>query len=212
MTALVAIPDTLVALAKAIDAAHGSAIGRAKDAIGQARQCGLLLISAKRLVAHGDWLGWLEANTSVSARQSQKYMRLAHKTKSELGSYSINEALRALSDHRPASSYRIDQPGLPLGDVVPDEKPLGWIIQPSDSWNFSRIHYGALDYDDTHGYLPGEILANCLWYYAEPDALVVDPMAGSGMLWHVYQDRALWMPEPKDLDIRMFDLEPRGPV
>ena len=36
-------------------------------------------------------------------------------------------------------------------------------------------------------------------------------MAGSGMLWHVYQDRALWMPEPKDLDIRMFDLEPRGP-
>ena len=31
------------------------------------------------------------------------------------------------------------------------------------------------------------------------------------MTWHVYQDRALWMPEPKDLDIRLFDLEPRGP-
>jgi hypothetical protein len=139
-------------------------------------------------------------------------MRLARRTKTNLGSHSINAALKALSDHRPAAFYNgADQPGLPLGDAVPDEKPLGWIIKPSDSWNFSKIHYTALTFDDSHGYLPGEILANCLWHYAEPGAVVVDPMAGAGMLWHVYRDRALWMPEPKDLDIRMFDLEPRGP-
>ena len=94
---------------------------------------------------------------------------------------------------------------------APDDKPLGWIIKPSDSWNFSRIHYACSRTKTPAGYLPGEILANCLWYYADPGALVVDPMAGSGMLWHVYQDRALWMPETKDLDIRLFDLEPRGP-
>ena len=111
---------------------------------------------------------------------------------------------------RPRSTNGADQPGLPLGDAVPDEKPLGWIIKPSDSWNFSRIHYQALTYEDLHRYLPGEILANCLWYDAELGAVVVDPMAGSGMTWHVYGDRRLWMPAPKDLDIRMSDLEPRG--
>lgn len=210
-TTVVPIPDDLAELAAAIDAAARAAVGRAKDAIAAARQCGLYLIAAKRLVAHGEWLDWLTSNTAVSPRQSQKYMRVARSTKTNLGSHSINAALKALSDHRPASSYRIDQPSLPLGDVVPDERPLSWIIKPSDSWNFSRIHYPALTHEDSHGYLPGEILANCLWYYAEPGAVVVDPMAGSGMTWHVYQDRALWMPKPKDLDVQMFDLEPRGP-
>ena len=207
---LVAIPDSLGDLAAKIDAAHRAAVGRAKDAIDKARECGLLLIAAKRLVAHGEWLDWLSGNTAVSARQSQKYMRLARSTKTNLGSHSINAALKALSDHRPAASYRIDQPDLPLGDLAPDERPLGWIIKASDSWNFSRIHYGALTYEESHGYLPGEILANCL-ELDRAGRLVVDPMAGSGMTWHVYQDRALWMAEPKDLDIRLFDLEPRGP-
>ena len=154
-TTLVAIPDSLGDLAAKIDAAHRAAVGRAKDAIDKARECGLLLIAAKRLVAHGEWLDWLSGNTAVSARQSQKYMRLARSTKTNLGSHSINAALKALSDHRPAASYRIDQPDLPLGDLAPDERPLGWIIKASDSWNFSRIHYGALTYEDSHGYLPG---------------------------------------------------------
>jgi hypothetical protein len=74
-TTVVPIPDNLDQLAAAIDATHRAAVGRAKDAIDYARQCGLHLITAKRLVAHGDWLGWLAANTLVTARQSQKYMR-----------------------------------------------------------------------------------------------------------------------------------------
>jgi hypothetical protein len=208
---LVAIPDSLAELAAAIDATHRAAIGNAKDALEHVRVCGLYLIAAKKRVAHGEWEDWLVGNTEVSIRLSQKYMAVARDPKTTRGSFSLNAALRAISDQRRAAFYVVDQPGLPLGDVVPDDRPLGWIIKPSDSWNFSRIHYRALTYDDTHGYLPGEILANCLWYWAEPGDVVVDPMAGSGMTWHVYQDRALWMPEPKDLDIRMFDLEPRGP-
>ena len=35
------------------------------------------LIEAKALLPHGDWIPWLEANTEVIPRQSQKYMRLA---------------------------------------------------------------------------------------------------------------------------------------
>jgi hypothetical protein len=38
------------------------------------------------------------------------------------------------------------------------------------------------------------------------------PMAGSGQIMRVYDDRAVWAsPQPWDLDIRMFDLSPRGP-
>jgi hypothetical protein len=37
-------------------------------------------------------------------------------------------------------------------------------------------------------------------------------MAGSGQIMRVYKDRATWaVPKPWTLDIRMFDLTPRGP-
>jgi hypothetical protein len=37
-------------------------------------------------------------------------------------------------------------------------------------------------------------------------------MAGSGQIMRVYNDRAVWAsPQPWELDIRMFDLNPRGP-
>src|SRR5262249_51464083 len=52
-----------------------------------------------------------------------------------------------------------------------------------------------------------------LWYWARPNGVIVDPMAGSGMLWHVYEDRARWGVGRDDLEfsIGMFDLNPRGP-
>ena len=68
---LVAIPDSLGDLAAKIDAAHRAAVGRAKDAIDKARQCGLFLIAAKRLVAHGEWLTG-GAATPRSAHASEK--------------------------------------------------------------------------------------------------------------------------------------------
>jgi Protein of unknown function (DUF3102) len=145
----VTVPDSLPDLAAAINAAHQGAVGRAKEAIDRARECGLYLIAAKRLVDHVEWLSWLKANTTVSERQSQKYMRRARRPKTNLGSHSINAPLKALSDHRRAAVYVTGQPGLPLGDQAPDERPLGWIIRPSDSWNFSRTHYAALTHEDT---------------------------------------------------------------
>jgi hypothetical protein len=38
---------------------------------------GFLLIEAKELVEHGEWLTWLEANCHVRVRQAQVFMRLA---------------------------------------------------------------------------------------------------------------------------------------
>jgi ParB family chromosome partitioning protein len=90
------------------------------------------------------------------------------------------------------------------------------MIKPSDTWNFDgqKLIYPRLILDESHGYIPGELYANCLFWFARPGDLVVAPMAGSGMIHHVYLDRALWttgLPQPWDVDLRMFDLSPRGP-
>jgi hypothetical protein len=85
------------------------------------------------------------------------------------------------------------------------------LIKPSDNWSFNPVFYGRIDRGPGHGYIPGELYTNCLWYYTRPGHVVVDPMAGSGQLWRVYKDRARWMrPEPWKLTIRLFDLTPRG--
>ena len=88
------------------------------------------------------------------------------------------------------------------------------IIQPTDNWDITRVHYPRIDPDETYGYLPGDLYANALYYFAPAGGLVVAPMAGSGMIHHVYLDRALWAKgrtEPMEIELRMFDLVPRGP-
>jgi ParB family chromosome partitioning protein len=95
----------------------------------------------------------------------------------------------------------------------PDDRASRYsqIIKPTDNWNFYPLAFERLD-EDGYGYIPGDIYANCLWYWTKPGDIVVAPMAGSGMIQHVYDRRAEWAkPEPWDLDLRMFDLTPRGP-
>jgi hypothetical protein len=89
------------------------------------------------------------------------------------------------------------------------------IIKSTDNWTVGADHrYPRLEAGteaDEWGYIPGDVLCNVLWYFSRPGDVVVDPMAGSGMTRHVYDDRHNWMwPEPWDLDIRLFDLSPRG--
>lgn len=86
------------------------------------------------------------------------------------------------------------------------------IVKPSDNWNFSTVTYNRIDGDESyHGYIPGEIYANCFWYYVKPGDLVVVPMAGSGQAQRVYEAREEWMGSHiYDFDLKMFDLSPRG--
>lgn len=42
-----------------------------------AKQAGEMLIEAKRLAGHGNWLSWLETNCRVSASMVEKYMKIA---------------------------------------------------------------------------------------------------------------------------------------
>ena len=86
------------------------------------------------------------------------------------------------------------------------------IIRPTDNWSFSTLRWPRIDGWDGHGYIPGDLYANCLWYYAHNGDTVVDPMAGSGMLLRVWEDRATWFDGKHwNLDIVLSDLISRGP-
>ncbi|MDZ4786434.1 MAG: hypothetical protein SGJ02_10200 [bacterium] len=95
-----------------------------------------------------------------------------------------------------------------------DSEPLfSPIIKPSDNWNFSTVQYGRIDEQlgEYRGYIPGEIYANCFWYYVKPGDLVISPMAGSGQVLRVYEARQEWMGQHVyDFKLKMFDLTPRG--
>lgn len=86
------------------------------------------------------------------------------------------------------------------------------IIKPSDNWNFANVAFERLEENDhSHGYIPGDIYANCLWYYTFDGAKVVAPMAGSGQIIKVWESRAQWMVGDQwDIDLHCFDLSPRG--
>ena len=95
----------------------------------------------------------------------------------------------------------------------PSANPVPSVIRPTDNWNFSNLHWPRIDGFDGHGYIPGDVYANCLWYYArEDDVAVLDPMAGSGMMLHVWQERHTWLEgRLPHLAIFVADLIPRGP-
>lgn len=81
------------------------------------------------------------------------------------------------------------------------------IIKPSDWWAFGHPKWPQLD--DFPGSIPGEVYANALYYFAPKRGVAVDPMAGSGMLMRVYNDRERWQKDSNfDLEIRLFDLYP----
>lgn len=94
----------------------------------------------------------------------------------------------------------------------PGVAPLQSVIRPTDNWSFATLCWPRIDGWDGHGYIPGDLYANCLWYYAQDGDLVVDPMAGSGMLFRVWNERDTWIGnEPWNINIVLSDLFPRGP-
>ena len=91
-------------------------------------------------------------------------------------------------------------------------KSLSSVIKPTDNWNFSKLWWPRINDQGDHGYIPGDLYVNCLWYYAKDGDTVTDPMAGSGMLLRVWEERSLWLNSTSlNLNIVLSDLIPRGP-
>jgi hypothetical protein len=68
---------TLSELAAGLRVAHAAVAEGFRQAMGFAITAGKILALAKERVAHGAWLPWLSANTRISPRMAQRYMRFA---------------------------------------------------------------------------------------------------------------------------------------
>jgi hypothetical protein len=67
----------LTDLGARIKAEHGAVQDALNSAVMRAMAAGDLLLEAKALVRHGEWLPWLEEHCDVSERTAQIYMKLA---------------------------------------------------------------------------------------------------------------------------------------
>ena len=59
-------------------------------------------------------------------------------------------------------------------------KELGWGLRTWDQWNFNECdeRFG----DDWPGRIPTQLIAHTLFYFTKPGDLVLDPMAGGGVV------------------------------
>jgi hypothetical protein len=67
----------LPTLAKRINDQHGLCLAAARNSLMAAFECGELLIKARALCGHGQWLPWLEANFQGSRSAAYGYIDLA---------------------------------------------------------------------------------------------------------------------------------------
>ena len=84
-----------------------------------------------------------------------------------------------------ARHYNMDLPlawALRLQGKTDQEKfkELGWGIRPWDQWNFNECdeRFG----DDWPGRIPAQLVAHTLFYFTKSGDLVLDPMAGGGVV------------------------------
>jgi SAM-dependent methyltransferase len=94
--------------------------------------------------------------------------------------------------------------------MLPREKLPAWFSpEPTNCWSFPRCEPQWINREAdpaflaAYGLFPGQIVANLLYYFAEPSDLVVDPFAGSGSTGLVCRDLGL--------SVSLFDLTPRAP-
>ena len=69
--------NSLADLAARIRIEHEAAAAALKDGAQHAMAAGDLLLEAKSLLKHGEWLPWLQAHFNISERTARLYMRLA---------------------------------------------------------------------------------------------------------------------------------------
>ncbi len=127
-------------------------------------------------------LGWTQGEIET-AIDSKNYDRdfLPHFPKLE------NEVKKLLNDGLPHNEVakRYNMPLISVWDIALSGKTdakrfdaLGINCQPYDVWHFSKS--GDLFGAEYPGRIPGELVAHVLYFFTEPGAMIIDPMAGSG--------------------------------
>ena len=91
-------PTRLDELPAEIGCEHAAAVATYRTPVDHAIRAGVLLLEAKALVGHGNWLDWLAANFPASVRTAQHYMKLAENPEDaqRVAHLGVGKALRAL--------------------------------------------------------------------------------------------------------------------
>jgi hypothetical protein len=126
VTALITTPPavtySLAELATRIEAAHRATEAAVNSALASAIAAGEMLAEAKAQLPHGEWLPWLEQNTSVPARTASLYMRLA-KHRVEIGNGVADLTVRAATATLAASKRSIAAPASKAKTPPPRGEP-----------------------------------------------------------------------------------------
>ena len=170
-------------------------------------QVGVNPTRAKGFVTQGKTLIEIEksgVDTANLRKASPTLFQYAQRQKERAKEYLI-EALEFLDKNSEATPTQIHRNWCQKNGGI---KANLDIIKPSDWWAFSHPKWRKEE--DFPGSIPGEIYANALYYFAPKVGVAVEPMAGSGMLKRVYDDRERWQKDSNfKLKIHLFDLHPR---
>lgn len=118
----------LQGLATEINSEHAAVEASLRTGLAHALRAGELLIAAKSLVGHGEWLSWLAANCAVSERTAQAYMRLTAnrpelEAKSATGcgfeNLSFRQGLKLLADSKPSAADVVSRLSRPNSKYIP---------------------------------------------------------------------------------------------
>jgi hypothetical protein len=137
---------------------HAEAEEASQTMLTAAWNAGQVLLAAKTLCEHGEWIAWLEANFQGSVRTAQVYMQLAKaQTSAHLqSSVSINAALEAISeDTSPGTSKgksgKASKESLPSRELFakrwqPVQEDVLYIVQTASAdEDFAAAAHGELD-------------------------------------------------------------------
>jgi hypothetical protein len=102
--AIVRSHEDPAALAALINAEHQAGERATRQGLDHFRKAGEALLRAKKLLGHGEWLGWLKANVQVSGRTARDYMRLARHWEKVAAAANLRAALQLLA--RPKAKTR----------------------------------------------------------------------------------------------------------
>jgi hypothetical protein len=177
----------LADLAVRIEREHLLALAAARSAIDHAVRCGQLLREAKRRIAHGAWIGWLSANTGLTPRVAQNYMKIAANAPILTANTNFNShltltaALVALAKHKPAPAIpaqraflngriRAGSIELRYGDcleLLPRLRRSGDVVVSDVPYNVGIAYDG---YDD---HLPPDEYAGLIRAACQPPCVII---------------------------------------
>jgi hypothetical protein len=115
---------------------HQLACAKADEAVGHAVEAGKLLLQVKSALRHGQFLTWLEANVTVTARQAQRYIAAAQGRPT---------AIRALGSKSDTVSHLVKEVDSGVGPkpTAPEWQPKPQFTPPDAQWGICASEAGS---------------------------------------------------------------------